>query len=175
MDETKRLGVAEMEVHEAAYPPVSFDSFFEQERDLLYRALWLVTRNRHEAEDLTQEAFIRVLERWDRVAAMEDPRGYLFRTAMNAFRTGHGRALLAAKRTMKVLPADDTIAEIDERDAAVRALARLSPRQRAAVVLTDLLGFRSEEAARMLGIRASTLRMHASRAHAALKETMSRD
>jgi DNA-directed RNA polymerase specialized sigma24 family protein len=41
------------------------------------------------------------------------------------------------------------------------------------VVLVDLLGFRSEEAARMLGIRASTLRMHASRAHAALKETMS--
>ena len=91
---------------------------------------------------------------------------------MNAFRTGYGRALLAAKRTMKVFPADDAIAEIDERDAAVRALARLSPRQRAAVVLTDMLGFRSEEAARMLGIRASTLRMHASRAHATLKETM---
>jgi RNA polymerase sigma-70 factor (ECF subfamily) len=175
MDETTRLGVAGTEVHEAAYPPVSFDSFFEQERDRLYRALWLVTRNRHEAEDLTQEAFIRVLMRWDRVAAMEDPRGYLYRTAMNAFRTGHARALMAAKRTMKILPADDTIAAIDERDAAVRALACLSPRQRAAVVLTDLLGFRSEEAASMLGIRASTLRMHVSRAHATLKETMSRD
>jgi RNA polymerase sigma-70 factor (ECF subfamily) len=106
---------------------------------------------------------------------MDDPRAYLFRTAMNAFRTGYGRALLAAKRTMRVLPTDETITQIDERDAAVRALARLSPRQRAAVVLTDMLGFGSEEAARMLGIRASTLRMHASRAHAALKETMSRD
>jgi DNA-directed RNA polymerase specialized sigma24 family protein len=38
-----------------------------------------------------------------------------------------------------------------------------------------MLGFTSEQAARMLGIRASTLRMHASRAHAALKETMSRE
>jgi DNA-directed RNA polymerase specialized sigma24 family protein len=38
-----------------------------------------------------------------------------------------------------------------------------------------MLGFGSEEAAGMLGIRASTLRMHASRARAALKETMSRD
>jgi RNA polymerase sigma factor (sigma-70 family) len=154
---------------------VSFDSFFERERDRLYRALWLVTRNRFEAEELTQEAFVRVLERWDRISVMDDPRAYLFRTAMNAFRTSYGRALLAAKRTMRVLPVDDTIAEIDERDAAVRALAHLPPRQRAAVVLTDMLGFRSEEAARMLGIRASTLRMHASRAHAALKETMSRD
>ena len=46
------------------------------------------------------------------------------------------------------------------------------PRQRAAVVLTDLLGFPSTEAAQMLGIRASTLRMHTSRARAALKGTM---
>jgi DNA-directed RNA polymerase specialized sigma24 family protein len=38
-----------------------------------------------------------------------------------------------------------------------------------------MLGFGSEEAARMLGIRASTLRIHASRAHAPLKETMPRD
>ena len=175
MSETTRLGVVGMDVDEVASPPASFESFFEQERDRLYRALWLVTRNRFEAEELTQEAFVRILERWDRVSVMVDPRAYLFRTAMNAFRTGYGRARLAAKRTMKVLPADDTIAEIDERDAAVRALAHLSPRQRAAVVLTDMLGFRSEEAASMLGIRASTLRMHASRAHAALKETMSRD
>jgi RNA polymerase sigma-70 factor (ECF subfamily) len=175
MGQTARLGVVGKDVHEAAYSPVSFDSFFERERDRLYRALWLVTRNRFEAEELTQEAFVRLLERWDRVSVMDDPRAYLFRTAMNAFRTSYGRAMLAAKRTVRVLPADDTITEIDERDAAVRALARLSPRQRAAVVLTDLLGFRSEEAAPMLGIRASTLRMHASRAHAALKETMSRD
>jgi RNA polymerase sigma-70 factor (ECF subfamily) len=173
MSETARLGPAGMEVHEAASPHVAFEEFFQQEGDGLYRALWLVTRSRFEAEELTQEAFVRVLERWDRVSEMEDPHAYLYRTAMNAFRTSYGRALLAAKRTMRVLPADDAIAEIDERDAAVRALARLSPRQRAAVVLTDMLSFGSEEAARMLGIRASTLRMHASRAHTALKETMS--
>jgi len=174
MGETARLGVAGVDVDDTARTSASFEDFFDQERDRLYRALWLVTRNRFEAEELTQEAFVRVLERWDRIAEMNDPRAYLFRTAMNAFRTSYGRAILAAKRTMRVVPADDAIAEVDERDATVRALARLSPRQRAAVVLTDLLGFRSEEAARMLGIRASTLRMHASRAHAALKETMSR-
>lgn len=174
MRETVQLGPAGREVHQAS-PPVAFEEFFAQEGDGLFRALWLVTRNRFEAEELTQEAFVRVLERWDRVSEMADPRAYLYRTAMNAFRTAYGRALLSAKRTIKTLPADDAIAEIDERDVAVRALARLSQRQRAAVVLTDMLGFKSEEAARMLGIRASTLRMHASRAHAALKEAMPRD
>jgi RNA polymerase sigma-70 factor (ECF subfamily) len=87
MGETGRLGLAGTDVHETAFPPVSFEDFFDQERDSLYRARWLVTRNRFEAEELTQEAFVRVLERWDRISTMQDPHAYLFRTAMNAFRT----------------------------------------------------------------------------------------
>jgi RNA polymerase sigma-70 factor (ECF subfamily) len=175
MSEIARFSVVGPDADVAASPNVQFEAFFEAEKDQLYRALCLVTRNRHEAEDLTQEAFIRVLERWDRVAGVKDLHGYLYRTAMNVFRRRYGRALRTAKRSMQLLPTDNEIAEIDERDAVVRALAGLSPRQRAAVVLVDLLEFRSEEAAQMLGIRASTLRMHASRAHAALKETMSRE
>jgi len=175
MSETAPIDIVASDAPAAASAAATFEAFFEQQRDDLYRALWLVTRNRYEAEELTQDAFVRVLEHWDRVSSMENPRGYLYRTAMNAFRSSFGRAVLASRRTMGMVPLDDAIAEIDERDAAVRALAALSPRQRASVVLTDLLGFRSEEAARMLGIRASTLRMHASRAHAVLKESMSRD
>jgi RNA polymerase sigma-70 factor, ECF subfamily len=175
MDRAAGLGKAPTDQRTAAYPSALFDEFFERERDQLYRALWLVTRNRFEAEELTQEAFVRVLERWDRVSAMDDPRAYLFRTAMNTLRTSYRRAVLAAKRTVNLLPTDDAMAEIDERDATVRTLASLSPRQRAAVVLTDLLGFGSEEAASMLGIHASTLRTHASRAHALLQESMSHD
>jgi RNA polymerase sigma factor (sigma-70 family) len=175
MSETAPMNIVASDAPAATSAAASFEAFFEQQRDDLYRALWLVTRNRYEAEELTQDAFVRVLEHWDRVSSMENPRGYLYRTAMNAFRSSFGRAVLASRRTMGMVPLDDAIAEIDERDAAVRALAALSPRQRASVVLTDLLGFRSEEAARMLGIRASTLRMHASRAHALLKESMSRD
>jgi RNA polymerase sigma factor (sigma-70 family) len=175
MSEIARFSVVGPDAEVAAPPTVQFEAFFEAEKDQLYRALCLVTRNRHEAEDLTQDAFIRVLEHWNRVAEVEDPHGYLYRTAMNGFRRRHGRALRTAKRSIRLVSTDDEIAEIDERDAAVRALAGLSPRQRAAVVLVDLLEFRSDEAAQMLGIRASTLRMHASRAHAALKETMSRE
>lgn len=172
MDEPLRL-VARPEGADVARAGVgSFEDFFRREKEGLFGALCLVTRNRHEAEELTQDAFVRVLERWDLVGAMEDPRGYLYRTAMNVFRRRYRRALLAARRTLGMTPHDDAIAAVDARDAAIRALATLSPRQRAAVVLTDLLGYRSEEAARMLGIRASTVRMHTSRAHAVLKETM---
>jgi len=106
---------------------------------------------------------------------MQDPRGYLYRTAMNAFRSGYRRSLLAAKRSLHLREVDDEIAAVDALDSTTRSLSMLSPRQRAAVVLTDLLGFSSEEAAQMLGIRPSTVRMHLSRAHAALKGAMADD
>lgn len=146
-----------------------FETFFEKEKAPLFRALCLVTRNRSEAEELTQDAFMRVFERWDQVGTMDDPTGYLYRTAMNAFRTWHRRAILGAKRTVGLTPSDDLIAEIEAEDVVVRALAPLSPRQRAAVMLVDLLGYSSEEAGRMLGIRAATVRTHVARAHADLR------
>lgn len=153
----------------------TFADFFDREKLGLYTAMCLVTHDAHEAEEIAQDSFVRVLEKWDRVAAMADPRGYLYRTAMNVFRSRYRRAATATKRALRSAPAHDAIAEVDSRDVTVRALATLSPRQRAAVVLTDLLGFPSEEAASMLGIRASTVRMHLSRAHAALEGSMQDD
>lgn len=153
---------------------LEFDSFFERERARLFRALCLVTRNRFEAEELAQDAFLSVYERWDRVAEMEDPTGYLYRTAMNTFRSWHRRSALSAKRAIGLTPIDDAISGIEEQDVVVRALAPLSPRQRAAVVLVDLLGYSSEEAGRVLGIDASTVRTHTERAHQDLKTRMDR-
>jgi RNA polymerase sigma factor (sigma-70 family) len=153
---------------------LAFDEFFAAEKTRLYRALCLVTRNRHEAEELTQDAFVRVLERWDRVERMDDPAAYLYRTAMNTFRSASRRAEVMAKRAIGILPSDDGMAEIDAADAAMRALAQLSTRQRAAIVLVDLLGYPSDEAASILGLRAGTVRTHLARAHASLKETIER-
>ena len=79
-------------------PPASFEEFFHLERDRLFRVMFVITKNRHEAEDLSQDAFARVWERWDSVGAMENPVGYLHRTAMNLFRNRYRRALLAARR-----------------------------------------------------------------------------
>ncbi len=152
-----------------------FEAFFEREKVGLFRALCLVTRNRFEAEELTQDAFLAVLERWDRVGAMEDPTSYLYRTAMNGFRSWHRRSVLAAKRTIGLTPNDDSIAELESHDLMIRALAPLSARQRAAVVLVDLYGYSSKEAGSMLGIRASTVRTHVARAHDELKSTIAGD
>jgi RNA polymerase sigma-70 factor, ECF subfamily len=136
----------------------NFEAFYEDESELLFRRLWLVTGNRAEAEELTQDAFVKVWERWDRVGGMGDPVGYLYRTAMNLFRQRYRRAMLAIRRSVGLTPSQDDFADADDRDTVRRVLATLPPRQRAALVLTEMLGFTPNEAASALGVTASTVR-----------------
>lgn len=147
----------------------AFEDLVRAEHAKLYRALCLITRDRPEAEDVVQEAFLRVWERWDRVGDMDDPTGYLFRTAMNVWRTRRRRASLAVRRAMRLAAPRDELADVEARESVVRALAALTPRQRAAVVLVDLLDHSSEEAGRLLGIKAPTVRVLVSQGRAALK------
>ena len=170
-------GLAEREAgwNDAFQPMVdehpSFEEFFHTERDRLFRVMFVITKNRQEAEDLSQEAFVRVWERWDTIAAMENPIGYLHRAAMNLFRSRYRRALLAARRGMGISTEEDAYAAIDDRLAALQALGTLAPRQRAAIVLTEVLQYTAEEAGSMLGIRAATVRALHFQARSALKSS----
>ena len=74
--------------------------FFRAQSPSLYARLCLITGNRAEAEELSQDAFLKVWERWDRVADLEEPVAYLYRTAMNLFRTRYRRALLALRKAV---------------------------------------------------------------------------
>lgn len=146
-----------------------FEAFFRAEHARLLRALFVVTGDRQEAEDLMQEAFLSVWERWERVRGMTDPVGYLYRTALNAHRSRRRRLLRAARRAMLGGPEADELTLAEARDAVSRALGRLTVRQRAALVLTEMLGYGSEEAAAILGVRPGTVRSLASQARAALR------
>jgi RNA polymerase sigma factor (sigma-70 family) len=152
--------------------PVAFESFFEEQRDRLLRILWVITGSRAEAEDLAQEAFTKVFERWYAVAAMEDPAGYLHRTAMNLFRNHYRRTRVALGRAIGVGPQQDVFKPVEDRDAAARALGALTPRQRAALVLTEVLGYSGEETGQLLGIKASTVWALTHQARAALQGTV---
>jgi RNA polymerase sigma factor (sigma-70 family) len=155
-------------VHEGV--ALSFEEFFKAEHDRLFRALCLVTRNRHEAEEIMQDAFTAMWARWDRVSAdVDDPRSYLYRIAMNGFRRRHRRLLLAARRVVRITPSDDGIQRVEEQEAIVRALSTLTPKQRAAIVLTNFLDFTAEEAGEFLGLSAGAVRTLASRGRTELR------
>lgn len=161
----------------------TFEEFFERERVRLYRALYLLTGDGFDAEEIMQDAFLGVWSKWERVGRMEDPTGYLYRCSMNAFRSRSRRAARAARRILGLRPgevpfvlaygaSEDPFRTADDRDALVRAIRALTPRQRAALILIDLLDRSSAEAARALGVREATVRSLASQARAALRSSM---
>jgi RNA polymerase sigma-70 factor, ECF subfamily len=148
----------------------AFEPFFEAEYARLARALFLLTSDASEAEDLAQEAMVRVYERWEHVRTMRDPVGYLFRTAMNLSRSRRRRLLVAARRALgpraTPTPADAT----ETRDELDRALAALPVGQRQALVLVEWLGLSDEEAGSILGIRPVSVRVRVSRARASMRQ-----
>jgi RNA polymerase sigma factor (sigma-70 family) len=158
-----------------AAEPATFEAFFDAEKARLLRALYLLTGNREEAEELMQDAFIAVWERWDRVVAMEDPTGYLFRTALNRYRSGVRRAARAARRAVGLAHGGDGFEDADARIAVGAALTKLSARRREAIVLTELLGYGSAEAGRIMGVADATVRRLAQDARAELRTSLEVD
>jgi len=156
-------------------PSTSFEDFFATQHGRLFAAMCAVTGSHQEAEEIMQEAFLKIWERWDLVSGLEEPVGYLYRTAMNVFRRRYRRAKLAIRKAVGLAEQADAYAAVDAREVVIQGLRTLTPQQRAAVVLTALRGFSSEEAATMLGTSAGTVRMQASRGRAAMRKTAEED
>jgi len=152
--------------HEA---PRDFRLFFEDEHLGLLKLLHFVTGDRSEAADLMQEAFLKLWERWDRISTIDDPRAYLFRVALNGSRSRARAARRAAKHVLPFGVANDPFDDVDIREDVRRMLLKVTPRQRAALVLLDLYGYGSEDAGRIMGIRPSTVRALATQGRAALR------
>ena len=148
----------------------SFEAFYEDTHARLYTALCLVTGSRDEAEEVMQEAFVRIWERWDRVGRLEEPTGYLYRAAMNLVRSRYRRTSLALRRTVGLAPKTDDLSAVEDRLVVARALRTLTQTQRAAVVLISMFGLPSEEAGRILGMKPSAVRTLAARARASMRD-----
>jgi DNA-directed RNA polymerase specialized sigma24 family protein len=103
-----------------------------------------------------QDAFLKLWEQWDRIESIEDPVAYLFRVALNGFRMRARHARLAARSSF---PFDD----VNLREDVRRMLRGLPQRQRAAIVLTEIFGYSSEQGAWIMRIKPTTVRVLAPR------------
>lgn len=156
---------------EAPAGPLSFEEIFLDVHDRLYRALYFITGSSADAEELMQDAFLKLWERWDRVDTIDDPVAYLFRVALNGVRMRARRARVAARKILPAAGARDPFDDVDVRDDVRRLLRGITPRQRTAIVLTEIFGYSSEQAARIMGIQPTTVRVLASQGRAALRES----
>jgi RNA polymerase sigma-70 factor (ECF subfamily) len=147
----------------------------------VYRLAYRLTGNQHDAEDLTQEVFVRVF----RSLSTYTPgtfEGWLHRITTNLFLDGARRRQrirfegLADDVAQRLPGTDLTPAQAwDERhlDGDIQAALRaLPPDYRAAVVLCDIEGFSYEEIAATMGVKLGTVRSRIHRGRAQLRAAL---
>lgn len=130
---------------------VSFDELYRQCYDRMVRLAYLFTSNEGVAEELVQDAFVRVHRRWDGV---EKPAGYLRAAVVNACRSWQRRQALERvyrpeRRPEGAQQAPDELGDV---------LAGLPGRQRAALLLRFYEDLPENEIASVLGCRPGTVK-----------------
>ena len=151
------------------------------------RVLTLARRllgNPDDAEEAAQEAFLRAWRFMHRVDASRGLEPWLVRLTVNVCRTFASRRGRHESRSVELTENDgrsETAAspeagiEADERRATLwSALDALAPRERAALVLRDLEGYSTSEAAAILRTSESTVRSQISRARLRLRKALQR-
>jgi len=166
--------------NEPAAPPwvaPSWDDVVRQHSARVYRLAYRLTGNRHDAEDLTQEVFVRVF----RSLSTYTPgtfEGWLHRITTNLFLD-----MARRKQRIRFDPLPDDAERIPGRERSPQqvyddehfdgdvqaALDALPPDFRAAVVLCDLEGLPYDEIAATLGIKVGTVRSRIHRGRAQLR------
>ena len=142
----------------AAVDDTGFERWYRAEHPRLLSAFTIATGDVEVARDLVDEAFARALARWDAVAAMDSPAGWVHVVATNLLRRRMRRADLErrvlGRRAAEPSPDPPSPALAPEVWAAVAALP---PRQRAVVALRIVLDLSQDDTARLLGIRPGTV------------------
>ncbi|TIC81653.1 RNA polymerase sigma factor SigE [Nocardioides sp. GY 10127] len=159
----------------------SWDEIVEQHSDRVYRLAYRLTGNRPDAEDLTQEVFVRVFRSLDTYTPGTFE-GWLHRITTNLFLDGARRKQRIrfdalsderADRLTSSAPAPDAaFADQQFDDDVEAALATLPPDFRAAVVLCDVEGLTYEEIAEILGAKLGTVRSRIHRGRSMLRSAL---
>jgi RNA polymerase sigma factor (sigma-70 family) len=140
-----------------------FDAVFARERVPMVRLAYLMLREEARAEEVVQDAFVSVLERWDR---LDNPGAYLRRCVVNGCLTQMRRARRAVaappRRTEDDLATDHTL----------DAVRRLTPQRQAMVVLRYYADMTQDEVADTLRLPVGTVKSGLHRALADLKEAL---
>lgn len=153
---------------------------FQRQGSALVRYLTSRVRSANDAQDIAQEAYLRLL-RVDRVDLIRDPQAYLFRVAANLAREhqlkrAHAPVDLREIADRLDIPSVTDIEDVVDRDARVadlyRVMAALEPRHRAVLLLHRRDGMTYEEIAQELGISFHTVKKYLAIALTACREAL---
>jgi len=161
------------------------EQLVRQHSRLVYRIAYAVLRRHHDAEDATQETFLRVLRYSSKLVEVEDPRTWLARIA---WRVAVDRSRKRDQREIPLEDADHPVPEIasadpsaehalqssQSGDAIEKMIAALPEKLRAPLILSALREMAPGEIARALGINEAAVRSRVFRARQILQQKLNR-
>ncbi|MCD9199002.1 RNA polymerase sigma factor SigE [Aeromicrobium wangtongii] len=161
--------------------PMDWEGIVAEHSARVYRLAYRLSGNRQDAEDLTQDVFIRVFRSLDSYEPGNFP-GWLHRITTNLFldrvrrksrlrMDGFGDGAEDRLLSHEVLP-ESAVHDANFDPDIEKALASLSDEFRVAVVLCDIEGLSYEEIADVLGIKLGTVRSRIHRGRTQLRETL---
>ena len=143
-----------------------FEELYRGEHATVFRTVFAVCGNRTVAEDATQEAFARALERWRRLKDRPWVAGWVTTTALNSARRALRRRPVAPEADRAVVADTDVAADL------WRAVAALPRRQQEAVVLFYVFDLPLGGVAEAMRCAQGTAKAHLARARQALKHQL---
>lgn len=152
-----------------------FTAYVRTKGPTLLRTARSLTPNPADAEDLLQTALTKTYLAWDRIDDHRAVDGYVRRTLVNT-RTSQWRKRRVDEFATDELPepppapVPDLIEQQAQRDALLRAISRLPPRQRAMVVLRYYEDMSEVQTAEALGVSVGTVKSAVSRALGKLRD-----
>jgi RNA polymerase sigma-70 factor, ECF subfamily len=164
---------------ESAQPEIDVAALVETYSRLLFRVAHSVLRSRTEAEDVVQDAFVRVIERRRSLLAIRDLRVWLVRIAWNLaldrrrrIRPEQMDESFAESLAANSLPADERLYEAQRMSYVLREMERLPKEERHVLLLSAIEELGTVEIAEVLGRSQSAVRALIFRARTRLRERL---
>ena len=151
---------------------------YMQHADAAGRLAFLLTQDRELADDLVQDAFVRLARTFVHLRYPDAFPYYLRKTIINLARSHFRRRALESnylRRSAERESTNDPNRALHDREALARPLRTLSPRQRTAIVLRFYEDLSVEQTAELMGCSAGTVKTLVSRALERLREVIERE
>ena len=156
-------------------PVTEFRELYEREYTAVYRAVRAIVVDPAEAEDVTQEAFVKAYRARHRYQPTAPVGAWLHRIAVNAAISHLRRRRLARLLPVRLYSPPTTAAgyeAVEARSVVDRALTELSPKLRVVVAMHYGFGYRREEIAELLGIPSGTVASRLAKALSLLRRSL---
>lgn len=166
-----------------ATPSLRFETLIERHHDEIYSYLWRLMGSAADAEDLTQEVFLRAYQAYKRLRPDSNHRAWLYKIATNtaytALKRNHREAQYNVPLLDEYVGHSTSSVQLETSNEALaiirQAIAELPAKQKEALVLRHVQGLEYAEVAQVLGCSEDSARANVSQAIRRLRRELNSD